>query len=76
MASRGSVIPLFIEQIKANKPITVTDPTMTRFLMFLEEAIDMVIYAFEHGNQGDILVKLARKQSTRQMLLPSSRETN
>ena len=59
MASRGSVIPLFIDQIKANQPITVTDPHMTRFLMFLEEAIDLVLYAFEHGSQGDIFVKKA-----------------
>jgi UDP-N-acetylglucosamine 4,6-dehydratase len=57
MASRGSVIPLFIEQIKAGKPLTVTNPNMTRFLMNLEESVDLVLYAFEHGNQGDLFVQ-------------------
>ncbi|TAH36652.1 NAD-dependent epimerase/dehydratase family protein [Candidatus Saccharibacteria bacterium] len=57
MASRGSVIPLFIEQIKAGKPLTITDPDMTRFLMNLDEAVDLVLYAFEHGNQGDLFVQ-------------------
>jgi len=57
MASRGSVIPLFIEQIKAGKPITITDPTMTRYLMSLEEAVELVIYAYQHGVQGDIFVQ-------------------
>jgi UDP-glucose 4-epimerase len=57
MASRGSVIPLFIEQIKAGKPLTITDPNMTRFMMTLEDAVDLVLYAFEHGNQGDIFVQ-------------------
>lgn len=57
MASRGSVIPLFIEQIKAGKPLTITDPNMTRFLMNLEESVDLVLYAFEHGNQGDLFVQ-------------------
>jgi UDP-N-acetylglucosamine 4,6-dehydratase len=59
MASRGSVIPLFIDQIKGNKPLTITDPNMTRFMMTLEDAIDLVIYAFEHANQGDIFVQKA-----------------
>ena len=59
MCSRGSVIPLWIEQIKAGKPITVTDGKMTRFIMSLEEAIDLVLFAFEHGQSGDILVQKA-----------------
>lgn len=59
MCSRGSVIPLFIEQIKAGKPITVTNPAMTRFIMSLEEAVDLVLFAFQNGNTGDILVKKA-----------------
>lgn len=57
MASRGSVIPLFIEQIRAGKPITITDPAMTRFMMTLDDAVDLVLYAFEHGNPGDIFVQ-------------------
>lgn len=57
MASRGSVIPLFIEQIKSGDALTVTDPSMTRFLMNLEEAIDLVLFAFEHGQSGDLMVK-------------------
>lgn len=59
MASRGSVIPLFIEQIRAEKPITITDPNMTRFMMTLDDAVDLVLYAFEHGNSGDIFVQKA-----------------
>jgi len=59
MASRGSVIPLFVDQIKAGKPITVTDPKMTRFMMTLEDAVDLVIYAFKNGNPGDIFVQKA-----------------
>ncbi|MFZ7807555.1 polysaccharide biosynthesis protein [Bacillus thuringiensis] len=59
MASRGSVIPLFIEQIKNNLPLTVTDPEMTRFLMSVDDAVDLVLYAFEYGNQGDIFVQKA-----------------
>ncbi len=59
MASRGSVIPLFIEQIKAGKPLTLTDPNMTRFMMTLEDAVDLVLYAFEHGKPGDIFVQKA-----------------
>lgn len=57
MASRGSVIPLFLEQIKNKKPISVTDPKMTRFMMSLSEAVDLVLYAFEHGRNGDIFVQ-------------------
>lgn len=59
MCSRGSVIPLFIDQIKAGKPITITDPDMTRFLMSLEEAVDLVMFAFENGRPGDIMVQKA-----------------
>src|SRR5664279_4963690 len=59
MASRGSVIPLFIEQIKNKEPISITDPNMTRFMMTLEDAVDLVLYAFEHGNNGDIFVQKA-----------------
>ena len=57
MASRGSVIPLFIEQIKLGNPLTLTDPNMTRFMMTLEDAVDLVLYAFEHGEQGDLFVQ-------------------
>lgn len=59
MASRGSVIPLFIDQIKSGQPITVTDPTMTRFLMSLEEAVELVVFAFKHAQAGDIMVQKA-----------------
>jgi UDP-glucose 4-epimerase len=59
MASRGSVIPLFIEQLREGKSITITDPTMTRFLMSLEDSVDLVLHAFEHGRQGDIFVQKA-----------------
>lgn len=59
MASRGSVIPLFVEQIKKGRPITVTDPGMTRFMMSLEDAVKLVIFAFEHAAQGDIFVQKA-----------------
>ena len=59
MASRGSVIPLFCEQIEAGKPLTVTNPEMTRFMMTLEDAVDLVIYAFKNGNQGDLFVQKA-----------------
>ncbi|WP_423253321.1 polysaccharide biosynthesis protein [Melissococcus plutonius] len=55
MASRGSVIPLFVEQIKANQPLTITDPSMTRFLMSLEEAVELVVFAFMHAEAGDIM---------------------
>lgn len=59
MCSRGSVIPLWIDQIRNGQPITITDPTMTRFIMSLEEAVDLVLFAFENGNSGDILVQKA-----------------
>ena len=59
MASRGSVIPLCVDQILAGKPITITDPNMTRFMMTLEDAVDLVLYAFEHGQNGDIFVQKA-----------------
>ena len=59
LCSRGSVVPLFIEQIKAGLPITVTDPTMTRFIMTLDEAVDLVLYAFENAESGDIMVQKA-----------------
>lgn len=57
MASRGSIIPLFIKQIKEGKPLTVTDPNMTRFLMSLDDAVDLVVYAFQHAGQGEIFVQ-------------------
>jgi UDP-N-acetylglucosamine 4,6-dehydratase len=59
MASRGSVIPLFVQQIKSGEDITITDPNMTRFLMSLDEAVDLVLFAFEHGKQGDLFVNKA-----------------
>ena len=59
MASRGSVIPLFLKQIQEQKPITITDPKMTRFMMSLEEAVELVLFAFEHGNAGDLFVNKA-----------------
>lgn len=59
MASRGSVIPLWVEQIKNGRPITITDPNMTRFMMTLDDAVDLVIYAFEHGHNGDLFVQKA-----------------
>lgn len=59
MASRGSVIPLFLDQIKQNKPLTITDPNMTRFMMTLEDAVELVLYAFENGEQGDLFVQKA-----------------
>ena len=59
MCSRGSVIPLWIDQIKAGNPITVTEPSMIRFIMSLEEAVDLVLFAFEHGENGDLLIKKA-----------------
>ncbi len=59
MASRGSVIPLFIDQIRAGKPITITDPSMTRFMMTLDDAVDLVLYAFEHGQPGEVFVQKA-----------------
>jgi UDP-glucose 4-epimerase len=59
LASRGSVVPLFIDQVRKGKPLTVTDPGMTRFVMTLEEAVDLVLYAFEHGENGDLFVQKA-----------------
>ena len=59
MASRGSVIPLFVEQLKRGDDLTITDPNMTRYMMTLEESVDLVLYAFEHGKQGDMFVQKA-----------------
>jgi UDP-N-acetylglucosamine 4,6-dehydratase/5-epimerase len=59
MASRGSVIPLFIHQIQSGKPLTITDPAMTRFMMSIDDAVDLVLYAFEHGRPGDTFVQKA-----------------
>jgi UDP-glucose 4-epimerase len=59
MASRGSVIPLFVEQIKTGKPLTITDPDMTRFMMSLPDAVELVLFAFKHGAQGDTFVQKA-----------------
>ena len=59
MASRGSVIPLFVDQFRAGNPITITDPNMTRFMMTLDDAVELVLYAFEHGKAGDIFVQKA-----------------
>jgi UDP-glucose 4-epimerase len=59
MASRGSVIPLFVDQILAGKALTITDPAMTRFMMTLDDAVDLVLHAFEHGKSGDIFVQKA-----------------
>ena len=59
MASRGSVIPLWVEQMEQGKPITITDPNMTRFMMTLDDAVDLVIYAFTHGKNGDLFVQKA-----------------
>lgn len=59
MASRGSVIPLWIEQLKEHRPLTITDPRMTRFMMTLDDAVDLVVYAFEHGENGDLFVQKA-----------------
>jgi UDP-N-acetylglucosamine 4,6-dehydratase/5-epimerase len=57
MASRGSVIPLFVDQIRAGKPLTITDPAMTRFMMSIDDAVDLVLYAFQHGEPGDLFVQ-------------------
>jgi UDP-glucose 4-epimerase len=59
MASRGSVIPLFIDQVRSGKPITITDPNMTRFMMSLDDAVDLVLFAFENGESGDVFVQKA-----------------
>lgn len=73
MASRGSVIPLFVDLIKAGRPMTITDPNMTRFMMTLEDAVDLVLYAFEHGTNGDIFVQKA-PAATIQVLAQALRE--
>ncbi|AMB94511.1 polysaccharide biosynthesis protein [Aerococcus sanguinicola] len=79
LASRGSVVPLFIEQMKKGKTLTVTDPLMTRFIMTLEEAVDLVLYAFEHAESGDIMVQKAPAstigdlmEATRQLFNPDA----
>lgn len=69
MASRGSVIPLFVEQMREGKDLTLTDPNMTRYLMSLEEAVDLVLYAFEHGNQGDIFVQKASASTVKELAI-------
>jgi UDP-glucose 4-epimerase len=69
MASRGSVIPLFVNQIRAGQPITITDQNMTRFMMTLEDAVDLVRYAFTHGNSGDIFVQKAPAASIQTLVL-------
>lgn len=74
MASRGSVIPLWVEQIKNGKPITITDPSMTRFMMTLDDAVDLVIYAFEHGHNGDLFVQKA-PAATLDVLAQALKET-
>lgn len=73
MASRGSVIPLFVSQLREGKPLTITDPGMTRFLMSLEDSVDLVLHAFEHGRQGDIFVQKA-PASTIEVLAIALRE--
>ncbi len=67
MASRGSVIPLFVDQLKSGMPLTITDPNMTRFLMSLEDSVDLVIHAFENGKQGDIFVQKAPASTVRNL---------
>lgn len=69
MASRGSVIPLFVSQLKSGQAITITDPSMTRFLMSLEDSVDLVLYAFEHGSQGDIFVQKAPASTVHDLAL-------
>ena len=74
MASRGSVIPLWVDQIKSGKPITITDPHMSRFMMTLDDAVDLVIYAFEHGHNGDLFVQKA-PAATLEVLAQALKET-
>ena len=74
MASRGSVIPLWVDQIKSGKPITITDPHMTRFMMTLDDAVDLVVYAFEHGHNGDLFVQKA-PAATLEVLAQALKET-
>jgi UDP-N-acetylglucosamine 4,6-dehydratase len=69
MASRGSVIPLFVEQIRSNLPLTITDPDMTRFMMTLEDAVDLVLYAFNNGNNGDIFVQKAPAATVKTLVM-------
>lgn len=69
MASRGSVIPLFIKQLQSGEPLTITDPNMTRFLMSLDEAVELVLFAFEHGNSGDLFVNKAPAGTIRDLAL-------
>lgn len=76
MASRGSVIPLLVGQIMQGKPITVTDPHMTRFMMFIEEAVDLVLYAFENGQSGDLFVKKAPASTVETLALALKRIFN
>lgn len=72
MASRGSVIPLFVDQIQAGKPLSITDPNMTRFMMTLDDAVDLVLYAFEHGKPGEIFVQKAPAASIETLALALS----
>ena len=74
MASRGSVIPLWVEQMIEDKPITITDPNMTRFMMTLNDAVDLVVYAFEHGENGDLFVQKA-PAATLNVLAQALKET-
>lgn len=67
MASRGSVIPLFVDQLRAGEPLTLTDPSMTRFLMSLEDSVDLVLHAFEHAQQGDIFIQKAPASTVRDL---------
>lgn len=73
MASRGSVIPLFVDQIRAGKALTITDPNMTRFMMTLADAVDLVLYAFEHGSNGDMFVQKAPAATVETLALALSR---
>jgi UDP-N-acetylglucosamine 4,6-dehydratase len=72
MASRGSVIPLFVEQIRAGKPITITDPAMTRFMMTLDDAVELVLYAFEHGPTATSSCRRRRRPRCRSWPRPDS----
>ena len=74
MASRGSVIPLWVEQMEEGKPITITDPEMTRFMMTLDDAVDLVVYAFTHGHNGDLFVQKA-PAATLSVLAQALKET-
>ena len=74
MASRGSVIPLWVEQMEQGKPITITDPEMTRFMMTLDDAVDLVVYAFTHGHNGDLFVQKA-PAATLSVLAQALKET-